>query len=283
MAVLADQFKSAVARLVEALALEPREARLEAQILAAHALGVNRAWLIAHDRDPLSDTQAAAVESLLARRERGEPVAYILGEKEFHGRAFKVTPDVLIPRPETELLVEAALECLPKDRGAKILDLGTGSGCIAISLALERPAWSLTAVDISPAALKIARENAARLGARLDFVLSDLFAGIPPGTFDAIVSNPPYVAAADPHLARGDARHEPLTALAAGPEGMDVLAALTARAPQHLRPGGWLLLEHGWDQGDKCRGLMAQSGFMDIRTLPDLAGHERISLGRQPE
>lgn len=283
MAVLVDILKSATARLVKALALEPREARLEAQILVAHALGVNRAWLIAHDLDELPMNEVGNLEALFARREKGEPVAYILGEREFYGRLFRVTPDVLIPRPETELLVEAALVRLPPAAPTRVVDIGTGSGCIALTLALERPAWTLTAVDISTAALKIAQENAARLGARVAFVQSDLFSHLEATPFDAIVSNPPYVAEAAPHLGQGDLRFEPASALASGPEGLDTLVRLIPQALGHLRPGGWLMLEHGWDQGDKCRGLMAQSGFMDIQTLTDLAGHPRVSLGRRPQ
>jgi release factor glutamine methyltransferase len=279
---IADCLRAAATRLQNTLALEPREARLEAQILIARALEVNRAWLVAHDRDRPTAHQQHAIETLIARREAGEPVAYILGEREFYGRTFKVSPDVLIPRPDTELLVEAALERLPPDAPARVLDIGTGSGCIALTLALDRPAWQLTAVDISPSALKIAQFNAAHLGARVDFVQSDLFDNLDAAPFDAIVSNPPYVAAADPHLARGDVRFEPAGALTAGPAGLDVLARLIAQAPGHLCPGGWLLLEHGWDQGDKCQGLMAQSGFMDIQTLTDLAGHPRVTLGRRP-
>lgn len=283
MAALADILESATSRLAAALCLERREARLEAQILAARSLDVNRAWLVAHAHEGLTQDQTHAVETLINRREQGEPVAYILGEKEFYGRMFKVTPDVLIPRPETELLVEAALECLPKNRPAKILDLGTGSGCIAITLALERPSWQVTAVDISLLALKTAQMNAQILGANVHFFESDLFAALNGTLFDLIVSNPPYVADLDPHLTRGDLYHEPQIALASGPDGLDTLDRLIAQTSSHLKQRAWLVVEHGWDQQDKCHALMAQSGFMDIQTRHDLAGQPRITLGQRGE
>jgi release factor glutamine methyltransferase len=268
-------------RLAATLQLDRREARLEARILAAHALGVERAWLIAHDRDPLSATQAAAVEALVARREAGEPVAYLLAEKEFHGRPFRVTPAVLIPRPETELLVEAALERLPADGPARILDLGTGSGAVAVSLALARPRAQVVALDASPAALAVARENARRLGAgNVAFLLSDWYAGLGVKKFDMIVSNPPYIAAADPHLAAGDLRFEPNSALASGVDGLDAIRAIVAGAAEHLEAGGWLLFEHGWDQAQACRGLLEQEGFETVVSLPDLAGIPRVCIGR---
>lgn len=270
------------ARLQQALGLDRREARLEARVLAAHALGVARAWLIAHDRDILTPVQVQAVEHLVARRAAGEPVAYILGEREFHGRLFRVTPEVLIPRPETELLVEAALDRLPADRPVHVLDLGTGSGCIALSLALERPLARVTAVDASPAALALARDNAARLGALgVAFLDGDWYAPLGVKKFDMIVSNPPYVAAGDAHLARGDVRFEPATALAAGADGLDALRAVIAGAPPHLGADGWLLLEHGYDQEAAVRALLARAGFRQILCLADAAGLPRVSLGRR--
>jgi len=268
-------------RLSIALHLDRREARLEAQILAARALGVDRAWLIAHDQDALSSKQVSAIESLIARRAAGEPVAYILGEREFFGLNFAVTPAVLIPRPDTELLVEAALEKLPEHTPCRILDLGTGSGAIAITLALQRPLADVIAVDSSADALAIAEINARQLGANnVRFVLGDWYAATSVKNFDIIVSNPPYIAAADPHLVTGDLRFEPHQALASGKDGLLDLRIIIAGAPAYLSPGGWLLFEHGWDQADNTRELMAQSGFMNIASLPDLAGHDRVTLGQ---
>lgn len=283
MAILADVLQSSAKRLAAALDLAAREARLEVHILAARALGVNRAWLVAHDRDPLPDAQVEAVEALVGRRERGEPVAYILGEREFYGRTFRVTPDVLIPRPETEMLVDAALERLSRDRATRVLDLGTGSGCIAITLALECAAWTVEAVDRSPSALAVAAGNAKALGAGVRFLESDWFGALSGETFDLIVANPPYVPAQARELGEGDVRFEPVGALTAGETGLDDLDRIASAASRHLSPGGWLILEHGWNQGAAVRALLAHRRFDAIRTLRDLAGHERITLGRQPE
>jgi release factor glutamine methyltransferase len=277
---LASCLQSATARLQQALNLDRREARLEAQILTAHALGVERAWLIAHDRDILTTAQCAAIESLTARREQGEPVAYILGEKEFYGRMFKVTPDVLIPRSETELLVEAALERLPQDRPARILDLGTGSGCIAITLALERPDSRVWAVEQNAAALAVSRENAVRHGVEnLCLLLGDWFSPLEESEWDLIVSNPPYIASADPHLNRGDLRFEPEQALSSGADGLSAIRCIVAGSDVHLRDGGALMIEHGLEQGAACRELFHQAGFRQVASLRDLAGHERVTLG----
>lgn len=280
---IADSLRVAAVRLQNALALAPREARLEARILAAHVLGVDRAWLVAHDRDLLNPDQASAVEALIARRERGEPVAYLLGEREFFGRTFKVSPDVLIPRPETELLVEAALAQLPDGRPARVLDLGTGSGCVAISLALERPQAQIWAVDISAKALALAERNALCLGApRLQCALGDWFEGLGDSLWDLIVSNPPYIAENDPHLDQGDLRFEPGAALASGQDGLDAIRRIAAESRVRLAPGGWLMVEHGLNQGPPCRALFAQTGLVDVKTLRDLAGLERVTLGQQP-
>jgi release factor glutamine methyltransferase len=280
---LAGFLQSATARLQQALGLDRREARLEAQILSAHALGVERSWLIAHDRDVLTTAQAKEIEILMVRREVGEPVAYILGEKEFYGRMFKVNTDVLIPRAETELLVEAALARLPKDRPTRILDLGTGSGCIAITLALVCPRCIVSAVDRSPAALAIAQGNAATLGARVEFRASNWFGDLLGEAFDIIVANPPYVPASAKELTEGDVRYEPRSALTAGDAGLDDLTHIAREAPRHFLPGGWLMVEHGWNQGEACRNLFGSQGFVDVLTLGDLAGHDRVTLGRQPK
>jgi release factor glutamine methyltransferase len=269
----------ATRRLAEAVSLEPREARIEARALFAHALKVDHAWLIGHDRDTPMPAQQQIIEILIARRAAGEPVAYIVGEREFFGHRFSVTPDVLIPRPETELLVEATLERLPKDRPAKILDIGTGSGSIAISLALARPDCTVTAVDASPAALGVAAANAASLQARVEFLSSDWFSGLQGRQFDVIVSNPPYVAQDDVHLSLGDLPYEPRSALVSGSDGLDDIRAIVSSAGLHLRPFGVLLLEHGWDQGDAVRALVENAGFMKTLTLADLAGLPRIVIG----
>jgi len=277
---VAQLLDDATARIAAALGLEKREARLEARVLASHTWGVDSAWLIAHDTDAMSDAQTAAFQHLLSRRLAGEPVAYILGEKEFYGRMFKVTPDVLIPRPETELLVETALKCLDKNRPARILDIGTGSGCIALSLSLERTDCVVTAVDISELALAIAKDNAQSLCARVHLLQSNLFDSLDGTRFDLIISNPPYIPAIDPHLCQGDVRFEPKLALSAGPDGLDTMRPLVQAAPDHLLSGGWLMLEHGWDQAVSCRALLVESGFMKVQNLRDLAGHERVALGQ---
>lgn len=273
----AEILRRDLATLPAALGLEHAEARLEIRVLLGHALGVNRAWLIAHEHDELPATKMAAYESLLARRLAGEPVAYILGEKEFFGRSFHVTPDVLVPRPETELLVELALEKLPP--AGRALDLGTGSGCIAITLALERPDCGILAVEQSAETLSVAKQNAVHLGARLGFYPGSWFQALPADTekFDLIVSNPPYVAEGDPHLAA--LAHEPAGALASGADGLDDIRLIVQGTPAWLKPGGWLLFEHGWDQGEACRDLLQQAGFCDVETRADLAGIGRVTLG----
>lgn len=273
----------ATTRIADALGLNKREARLEARLLAAIAWSVTPAWLIAHDRDLPTPEQAAQYTALLARRLTGEPVAYLTGTREFYGREFQVTPAVLIPRPDTELLVECALARLPPEAAMSVLDLGTGSGCIAVTLALERPCARVTAVDRSADALAIARSNARALGAAVEFLASDWFAALGGRRFDLIVSNPPYVAVGDPHLRRGDVRFEPATALASGHDGLDDLRRLVASARDHLAPHGSLLLEHGYDQADAVRALLQASGFDQAQSWKDLAGIERVSGGKLSE
>lgn len=277
---LADYLAAAAGRLAAAQALEPREARLEARVLASAALGVAPVWLIAHDRDALAEAQLAALEAAFGRRLGGEPVAYIVGEREFYSRPFQVGPATLIPRPETEHLVEAALARGPA--AARVLDIGTGSGCIAITLKLERPAWSVSAVDVSAAALAVARGNGERLGAAVEWLESDLFGALAGRVFDLIVSNPPYVPEADPHLAQGDVRFEPRGALASGADGLDAIRAIVERAPAHLASGGWLLLEHGYDQGEAVPALLRAAGYGEVFMAQDLAGQARVSGGRRP-
>ncbi|MFP5409876.1 MAG: peptide chain release factor N(5)-glutamine methyltransferase [Gammaproteobacteria bacterium] len=280
---MADSLAAASRQLASTLGLDNREARLEARVLAAHAWQVDHAWLIAHDTDPLNDTHAAAFASLLAKRLEGVPIAYLVGTREFYGRPFLVTPDVLIPRPDTELLVERALASIPPDQAMAVLDLGTGSGCIAVTLALERPKARVTAVDRSAAALDVARRNAALLGASVEFLTSDWFAALDGRRFDCIVSNPPYIPVADPHLARGDVRFEPASALASGADGLADLRHLIAAARDHLVPGGLLLVEHGYDQAQAVRDLLIAHGYAQVQSWPDLAGIPRVSGGQVSE
>jgi len=274
---------AAAVRIAAAQGLEKREARLEARVLAAFAWKVTPAWLIAHDRDTPTDAQIAAADALLTRRLAGEPIAYLVGAREFYGRPFEVSPAVLIPRPDTELLVELALAHAPPGQAVEVLDLGTGSGCIAVTLALERPLAQVTALDRSPAALAVAQRNAARLDAHVEFLSSDWFAALGGRRFDLIVGNPPYIAAGDPHLGRGDIRFEPLAALAAGGDGLDDLRRLTATAGAHLKPGGALLLEHGYNQADAVQALLRASGFQRPRSWTDLSGIRRVSGGHLSE
>ncbi|MDD3884087.1 MAG: peptide chain release factor N(5)-glutamine methyltransferase [Gallionella sp.] len=277
---LLTQDKSA---LESALALDGTTARLEVRMLLQQVLQVSHAFLIAHPDTELNAEQRAVYTALLERRLAGEPLAYILGKREFFGLNFIVSPATLIPRPDTELLVTEALQRLPAQSTAQtqVLDLGTGSGAIALSLAHTRPDLAVTAVDASPAALEIAKENAARLHCNhVRLLQSDWFSALNHAQFDLIVSNPPYIAEADAHLQQGDLRFEPRSALAAGEDGMDDLRHLIANARTHLRPGGWLLLEHGYDQAPRVRELLAKAGYTDIYSARDLSGIERVSGGR---
>ena len=258
------------------------ESAREVELLLSHALRRDRAWLRAHADDPLAAEDAVQFHALLLRRTAGEPLAYIIGRREFWSLDFTVTPDVLIPRPETELLIEFALQRIPQNAQADIADLGTGSGAIALALAHERPQARVLATDASSAALMVARGNAERLGIRnVEFVRGDWCAGLAERKFDLIVSNPPYIADGDTHLAQGDLRFEPRTALASGADGLDAIRAIVRDAPAHLKPGGWLLLEHGYDQGAPVRRLLEKCGFVEVFTALDLEGRERVSGGRR--
>lgn len=265
-----------IAEALRMAGLDPVDAR----VLLRTVLRVSDARLVAHPERELTSAQQAEYSAWTARRRAGEPVAYITGEREFYSLPFKVTPAVLIPRPETELLVEAALEVIPADAPCRVLDLATGSGCVAVAIAVHRPRAQVTATDVSPAALAVARDNAARHGAKIEFVESDWFAALPGRKFDLIVANPPYVAEGDAHLGQGDLRFEPRAALAAGHAGLDGIEAIVEEAVKWLDTGGRLLFEHGHDQGACSRALLGAAGYGDIATRRDLAGIERVSGGR---
>jgi release factor glutamine methyltransferase len=259
------------------------EARIDAEWLLLHALGVDHGWLFAHATDPLPADAAARFEALLDARAAGTPVAHLRGRQGFWSLELEVAPATLIPRGDTERLVELALERLPADAPARVLDLGTGSGAIALAIARERPRAEVTAVDASAGALAVARRNAASLGlGRVRLLHGDWFAPVAGEVFALICSNPPYLADDDPHLDAGDLRFEPRSALASGPDGLDDLRRIVAAAPAHLRPGGWLLLEHGWTQGEAVRALLQAAGFLDVATARDLEDRDRVSLGRRP-
>jgi release factor glutamine methyltransferase len=251
----------------------------EARLLLGHVLQQPPVWLLAHDDVLLDETALRGFNDLIARREAGEPVAYLLGRREFFGRDFAASPAALIPRPETELLVEVALKKLGDGNTARILDLGTGTGCIAITLALECPSAQVTALDASRDALALAAENARRLNASVRFLHSDWYAAVQGEIFDVIISNPPYIAAADAHLTQGDLRFEPPAALASGADGLDAIRHIIAAAPAHLSAQGQLWLEHGYDQADAVRALLAAAGFAAIEQHRDLAGTVRVSGG----
>ncbi|MCX7113154.1 MAG: peptide chain release factor N(5)-glutamine methyltransferase [Proteobacteria bacterium] len=283
--------------------------RLDAEILLSLATGKTRTYFRAWPEKPLAQEEETAFQRLLENRLTGHPIAHLTGTREFWSREFRVTPDVLIPRPETELLIELALKLIPAGQAVHIADLGTGSGAIAVTLALELPKASITALDLSPAALKLAAENAARLGAgNVCFIQSDWFAAmpfhvlgcrriatfpprispkapsgllLPPiGPFDLIVSNPPYIAENDPHLVEGDVRFEPRLALISGPDGLDAIRRIVGEAPKRLNPGGWLLFEHGYGQAGRAGELLRAAGFVDVESFADLQGHLRVSGGR---
>ncbi|MDO8294615.1 MAG: peptide chain release factor N(5)-glutamine methyltransferase [Gallionella sp.] len=287
--------------LESALGLDAGSARIEVQCLLQAVLQVNRAYLLTHPEQTLDAEQQAHYTTLVERRLSGEPFAYILGEREFYGLMFRVTPATLIPRADTELLVELALQRIPQ-RG-RVLDLGTGSGAIALSIAHARPVIEVTAVDASQEALDVARENARRLlvqhesahistgsmrtgscetaviaNARL--LRSDWFAALAGERFDLIISNPPYIADGDAHLAQGDLRFEPRDALASGADGLDDIRRIIAGAKEHLDAGGWLLFEHGYDQAERVRELLGAAGYTEVFSARDLAGIERVSGGR---
>lgn len=257
--------------------------RLDAQLLLARAFHRPRSWLVAHDHAVLDAAQWGALRSELARRAGGEPLAYIVGQQEFHGLTLRVTPDVLVPRPDTEVLVDWALALLQGGlagvEAPRVVDLGTGSGAVALAVKRGHFAASITATDASPAALAVALANADRLRLPIEVLAGSWWAPLPDRRFHLVLSNPPYIAAGDEHLPA--LRHEPLVALTPGGDGLDALRVITGEAVAHLEPGGWLLLEHGFDQADAVRALLRENGFTDVQTRIDLGGQPRCTGGHR--
>jgi release factor glutamine methyltransferase len=253
---------------------------LENRILLCHALGITRVGLITQSERTLTEAEASTLGALVERRVQGEPIAYIVGKREFFGLDFAVNGAVLIPRPDTELLVELALERLPPN--GRALDMGTGSGAIAVAIAHTRRDAAVTALDVSDAALDVARANAAANGAAVRFLQSDWYAALQGEVFDLIASNPPYIASGDVHLSQGDLRYEPAGALTDHADGLSALRTIIAGAPRHLAAHGWLLMEHGYDQAAQVRQLLQEHGYHDVQSWRDLAGIERATGGRAP-
>jgi release factor glutamine methyltransferase len=275
----AETLRHDAVRLQEALQLSNREARAQAERLLMHALGIGRAQLAAHPEHAAAAATDPTYRAMLARRLTGEPIAYILGHREFYGLEFEVSPAVLIPRADTELLVDLALERLPADAQGWVADLGTGSGCVAIAIAQARPRLRVIACDVSPDALRVAARNAARHGARnVSFLQGDWLDALAGARLDMIVSNPPYIRAADEHLP--GLRHEPQLALVSGEDGLQAWRAIAADASRCLVSGGWLLMEHGYDQDEACRALLQGCGFGDLFSARDLGGQPRVTGGR---
>src|SRR5450830_782559 len=268
-------------QLVNTLEIEPSTARIEAISLLNHVMHQSsHAWFLAHENDALQANNHAEFQALLTHRLGGEPIAYILGVREFYGLNLKVTPDTLIPRSDTETLVEAALAKIPKHQPYNILDLGTGTGAIALAIANQHPEASVTAIDASAAAVIVARENAVALNIKnVNFALSHWFATLQNQRFDLIVSNPPYIEKNDVHLTKGDLRFEPMSALASGMDGLDDIRSIIQAAPEHLKPNGWLILEHGYNQASEVAHLLKQAGLCEVNHIYDIAGIARVSIG----
>lgn len=271
----AQSFSIAAGTTIEALLKQPQMEPLEARILLTHALQLSRVQLITQSERAITVHEANHIAALFQRRINGEPIAYIVGEREFYGLPLYTTPDVLIPRPETELLVELALDRLPT--GGRVLDMGTGSGAIAIAIAYSRRDAAVTALDVSAAALAVAQRNADRHQARIAFMQSDWYSALTNEQFELIVANPPYIVAGDPHLSQGDLRFEPTGALTDHADGLSALRTIIEGAARRLVRGGWLLMEHGYDQAPAVRALLVQQGFRDAQSWQDLAGIERVS------
>jgi release factor glutamine methyltransferase len=269
-------------RQVLAAATQRLGDRAEAELLLLHVLQKPRSWLFTHADEVLEMDVQTAFSALLDRRAAGEPVAYLVGHRGFWTLDLEVTPATLIPRPETELLVELALQRLPPGFSGQVADLGTGSGAIALAIASERPQAQVVATDASGAALEVARRNAQRHAiTNVGFVQGDWLAPLADRRFDLIASNPPYIEAADPHLARGDLRFEPASALASGRDGLDDIRRIVDGARHHLAPGGWLLFEHGWNQGNVAHALLRDAGYAEVFTAQDLEQRDRVSGGRR--
>jgi len=278
-----DLLKHYKERLERALGLDPDSARIEAQSLLQAVFQTSRAWLLAHPEQTIDAEQLAHCSTIFERRLLGEPVAYILGEREFYGLNFKVSPATLIPRPETELLVDLALQRIPLQGKCRVLDLGTGTGIIALSIAKLRPDAEVVAVDSSHDALDVSRENALRLNlSNVEFMLSNWFDALCSEQFDLIVSNPPYIAENNAHLTQGDVRFEPHNALISGTDGLDDLRHIVSQAAKHLNDNGSLLLEHGYDQAARVRSLLLDAQFSWVFSAKDLAGTERVAGGSCP-
>lgn len=259
--------------------LDSKEAKLEVQLLLEHVLNINHAWLITHGNDEVSPEDYNQFQALLARRLNGEPIAYILGEREFYGLPFRTTPDTLIPRSDTETLVDVALKKISPSN--HVLDLGTGTGVIAITIAKQRPTSTVTAIDFSEGALTVAQENAKTLGTdNVRFLQSSWFDALENQRFDVIVSNPPYIEDNDPHLSQGDLRFEPRTALASGADGLDAIRHIIQKAPAHLNASGWLMFEHGYNQAEQVGQLFKSAEFAAVETIKDLGGNDRVTLGQ---
>lgn len=269
--------KQAISRLSVSLTISAKQ---DAEILLAHITSATRSRLLAFGETILTETQYSMLEALLTRREQGEPVAYLTGKSEFWSLQLRVSTDTLIPRPDTECLVQSALDLLSSNP-VKVLDLGTGNGAIALALASERPAWQITGVDRLHAAVALARDNADRLElSNVHFCVSDWYKTLNMQCYSLIVSNPPYIEADDPHL-MGDIRFEPRSALVGGENGLEDLASICRGVSSHLLPGGWLVLEHGWRQGAAVRNLLAAAGLGNISTIRDYGNNERVSQGQQ--
>ena len=267
-------------KLVDVIGLDPAEASLEVNLLLQHLLKVNRAWVMTHERDVLNADQLQDFRLLLKRRLDGEPIAYILGVREFYGLPLKVTPATLIPRPDTETLVDAALQKTPKGMPWHILDLGTGTGALALAIAKHRSHCKLTAVDASHDAIAVAIQNAQHLNlTNIRFIESNWFSNLVGQRFEVIVSNPPYIAEGDCHLTQGDLRFEPRSALVSGVDGLDDIRRIVQDAPNYLKPNGWLMFEHGYDQAQSVATLLKGNDFSQIDHAQDLAGTLRVTFG----
>ena len=275
--------RTALERAMHLLDKPHAESRLEAELLLSHVLKKNRAYIFAHPEALLHPNQLEAYQQLIAQRAEGTPIAYLTGQREFWSLNLKVSKDTLIPRHETELLVELALDLIPDTPETCILDLGTGSGAIALAIASERPTWKIIASDFSKAALKVAQYNAVNLGiTNVHFYHSSWFSTLPKHHYHAIISNPPYIAEQDPHLKQGDIRFEPLSALASGQDGLADLQYIIQHSYECLLPGGLLLLEHGYDQKNHLNAILNKLGYTNVRSWQDIQGHDRVSGGWHP-